>query len=192
MDFVIPGIAGVTLAYNLWSGELIGQLPRITRREKPRQYWGANLFLVFVIGLSIKITNGNIEVERRNNAAWEAAEAKRIEDSTRDAAAAEVRQAAQAGAESELAYLRGAIERDPTNFDAHVQVDRFLSVRGRLDEVIAMWTTFLERTPGHAIAYFERGGAYYHKRDLVAAKADAQRACDLGHAPACTQAARLR
>jgi len=94
--------------------------------------------------------------------------------------------------EQALQDFRRAIELEPTNFDAHRAADRILSQQGRWDEILEMWDRYIARVPTDAEAYFERGGTYFHKRDLAAAQADAARACQLGKAQACSMAERLK
>jgi tetratricopeptide (TPR) repeat protein len=94
--------------------------------------------------------------------------------------------------EQALQDFRRAIELEPTNFDAHRGADRILSRQQRWDEILEMWDRYIFRVPTNAEAYFERGGTYFHKKDLAAAQADAARACELGKAEACAMAERLK
>jgi len=91
-----------------------------------------------------------------------------------------------------LEDFRRAIELEPTNFQAHRSADRLLSQRQRWDEVLDMWNAYLARMPADAEAYFERGGANFHRGDLAAAQADAAHACRLGKAEGCVWEARLK
>ena len=91
-----------------------------------------------------------------------------------------------------LQDFRAVIELEPTNFDAHRSADRILSLQGRWDEVLEIWDDYIARTPTNADAFFERGGTNYHKGDLAAARADAARACELGHAEGCSWWERLK
>jgi len=91
-----------------------------------------------------------------------------------------------------LEDFRRAIELEPTNFQAHRGADRLLSQRQRWDEVLEMWNAYLARMPADAEAYFERGGANFHRGDLAAAQADAAHACRLGKAEGCVWEARLK
>jgi len=91
-----------------------------------------------------------------------------------------------------LRDFRRVIELEPTNFDAHRSADRILSNQRRWDESAEMWSRYIARLPSSAEAYFERGGANFHKGDLVGAQADAARACELGKAEACPWAERLK
>ena len=115
----------------------------------------------------------------------------------------------ETGADSELVYWRGAargnlgdrkgaeadfrraIELDPGNYDAHVQVDRMLSRERRFDECVQLWNAYLKVVPRDANAYLERAGSHFHRGDRDSSLADAKRACDLGKAPACDLAKRL-
>lgn len=80
----------------------------------------------------------------------------------------------------------------PTNFEAHRYADRLLSQQRRWDEILEMWNGYIAKAPPNAEAYFERGGANFHKGDLVAAQADAAQACRLGKAAGCAWEARLK
>jgi hypothetical protein len=55
------------------------------------------------------------------------------------------------------------------------------------EEIMRHWNVFLELEPDHAEAYFERSGTHYHNGDMQSAKADLQKACELGHQKACQQ-----
>lgn len=81
---------------------------------------------------------------------------------------------------------------DYTSYDAHVAADRLMSAQRRFGDVVAMWTRYIDRVPGKADAHYERAGAFFHSGNRDAARIDAQRACDLGHARGCTQANGLR
>jgi tetratricopeptide (TPR) repeat protein len=91
-----------------------------------------------------------------------------------------------------LQDFRRVIELEPANFEAHRSADRIPSGQRRWDEILEMWNRYIARTPASADAYFERGGTNFHKGDLVAAQADAARACELGKAEACPWAERLK
>ena len=91
-----------------------------------------------------------------------------------------------------LQDFRRAVELRPAYFDACVAEDRILSARKQWDEILLVWDKYIAEVPGNGEAYFERGGANYHKGDLVAAQADAQKACDLGKKEGCAYADRLR
>lgn len=99
----------------------------------------------------------------------------------------------QLGREDEaLRDFRRVIELEPSNFDAHRYADLLLANQRRWDEILEMWGRYIERTPASAEAYFERGGTNYHKGDLVAAQADAAKACELGKSQACALVERLK
>jgi tetratricopeptide (TPR) repeat protein len=90
-----------------------------------------------------------------------------------------------------LTDLRCAADLAPGEIDAYAWVDHFLSKRQRWDEIAACWTHLLDRAPGNARAYLERGGAYMRKGDSARALADAREACRLGEARACEMVRRL-
>ena len=91
-----------------------------------------------------------------------------------------------------LEDFRRTIALQPANLDAHRNADRIMSRQQRWDEVIAMWNGYIRAQPGDAEGYFERGGAYFHKRDLEAARADAVKSCGLGKAEMCAWVERLK
>lgn len=91
-----------------------------------------------------------------------------------------------------LADFQRVVALDDTNFTANQYADRIMSSQARWNEVIAMWTAFIQKNPASARAYFERGGTHFHYGDMAAALADATKACELQLAEACAQAARLR
>jgi len=91
-----------------------------------------------------------------------------------------------------LRDFRRALELRPAYFDACVAEDRILGARKHWDEILLIWDKYIAEVPGNGDAYFERGGANYRKGDLVAAQADAQKACELGKKEGCAWADRLR
>lgn len=84
-----------------------------------------------------------------------------------------------------LADFEAAVRFDPRHFESYRNVDFILAGRGEWDRIIQYWTAYIEAEPKDGRAYFERGGAKYHKGDRTAALADARRACDLGTKEAC-------
>ena len=94
--------------------------------------------------------------------------------------------------EAALADFRAVIDLEPADFEVHRHADRILSSQRRYDEAIALWNEYLKWSPRDAEAYFERGGAHYRKQDFPAARADAQRACELGKEQACPMVERLK
>lgn len=90
-----------------------------------------------------------------------------------------------------LAEFRRAVALDPTHYPSYVGIDRILSGRERWDELLALWGGYLARFPANAQAWYERGVTHWRKGDRAAARADAQRACDLGLAEACQRVAKL-
>ena len=97
-------------------------------------------------------------------------------------------------AQFDAAYrdFRRVIDLDPTHLEAHVNADRLLARNQRWDEILAMWNWYISRQPPNAEAHYERGGTYFHKGDMVAARADAAKACELGKAQACKMLERLK
>lgn len=54
-----------------------------------------------------------------------------------------------------------------------------------------LWNEYLGRHPDEARVYLERSGTYYHLGRTDDARADAQRACDMGITEGCTMAKRF-
>ncbi len=108
-----------------------------------------------------------------------------------------------AGGTAELHYWRGrtylmlkdndhaltdfetAIQLDARNFESYRNVDFILAGRGNWDRIIQYWTAYIAVEPVDGRAYFERGGAKYHKGDRDSAFNDARKACQLAHQEAC-------
>jgi tetratricopeptide (TPR) repeat protein len=78
--------------------------------------------------------------------------------------------------------LEAAIGLAPNNFDYYKLMDWLLMQHADWSEIIRYWTEYLSRNPSDDKAYFERGGAYFHKGDIAAAVADAKIAAELGNA----------
>ena len=81
---------------------------------------------------------------------------------------------------------------DPRHLEAHRNADRLLSRQKRWDEILAMWDRYIAHQPRDAEAYFERGGTFFQKGSIEAARADAKKACELGKVQACTMVERLK
>jgi len=87
-----------------------------------------------------------------------------------------------------LEDYRSVLALEPGNINAVKNADRLLARDKRWDEILPLWNEYLRAVPNDAEAHFERGGTYFHKGDLEAARADARKACELGHKRACTMA----
>jgi tetratricopeptide (TPR) repeat protein len=87
-----------------------------------------------------------------------------------------------------LEDYRAVLALQPGNIEAVKAVDRILARDKRWDEILPFWNAYLRAAPNDAEAHFERGGTYFHKGDLESARADARKACELGHKRACTMA----
>lgn len=88
--------------------------------------------------------------------------------------------------------FRRVIDLDPAHLEAYRNADRLLARQKKWDEIITMWNWYISRQPPSAEAYFERGGAYFHKGDMAAARADAARACELGKNQGCRMVEQLK
>jgi tetratricopeptide (TPR) repeat protein len=88
--------------------------------------------------------------------------------------------------------FRRVIDLDPANLEAYRNADRLLARQQKWDEIITMWNWYISRQPPNADAHYERGGTYFHKGDIAAARADAARACELGKNQGCRMAERLK
>lgn len=91
-----------------------------------------------------------------------------------------------------LQDFRRAIELDPAYLDAIRYADRLLAQQQRWDEILELWDRYIARNKFNAEAYFERGGAHFHKGDRAAALEDVARACELGKSEACAMAEKLK
>ncbi len=83
------------------------------------------------------------------------------------------------------AAFKTCIQMDRHDFKAYQMLDYSLGRRQQWDEILHYWNAFLKLEPNRAEAYFERSGTYYRKHDLRRAKADLQKACNLGCKEAC-------
>ena len=88
--------------------------------------------------------------------------------------------------------FRRVIDLDPAHLEAYRNADRLLARQKKWDEIITMWNWYIQRQPPKAEAYFARGGTYFHKGDMAAARADAAKACELGMNQGCRMAERLK
>jgi tetratricopeptide (TPR) repeat protein len=86
---------------------------------------------------------------------------------------------------SALADFEKAIQLDPLNYTACVNIDYVLAQRGEWPRIIQMWNAYIARKPDDGKAIFERAGAYRHSGNQARAMQDASAACDLGVAAAC-------
>lgn len=89
------------------------------------------------------------------------------------------------GTPQEVARLRAAAQAAPDDFSAHQALDYALAHHRNFAEVIAMWNEYLARHPDDANALFERSGAHFNSGHRAEAKADLERACELGVDQAC-------
>lgn len=74
-----------------------------------------------------------------------------------------------------------AIELDPDDYHFYELLDWILVRNQDWDQIITYWDQFIELHPDSAKAYNERGGAKYHKGDIVGAVEDAKNAADRGN-----------
>lgn len=79
------------------------------------------------------------------------------------------------------AYRR-ALELDPSNVDAHVNLGRLFQSRALLEEAAAEYTRALEAAPDHQLALFNLGTLYDELEDLEAAVACYSRATEVADA----------
>ena len=87
-----------------------------------------------------------------------------------------------------LEDYRAVLALQPGNIEAIKTVDRILAREKRWDEILPLWNEYLRAVPNDAEAHAERSGTYFHKGDLQASRADARKACELGHARSCSHA----
>jgi len=94
--------------------------------------------------------------------------------------------------ERALQDFEAALALDPRNVESYRNIDWLLAHRGRWDDIIGHWSKYIALEPLNGEAYLERGGAYHHKGDESAARADVAKACGLGTQRACELMATLR
>lgn len=80
------------------------------------------------------------------------------------------------------ADIREAIRLDPKTINYYRRMDWLLAREKKWDQIIAYWDQFIELDPNESWAYLERGGAYYHKRDMNEAVRNLKIAADMGNA----------
>ncbi len=80
-----------------------------------------------------------------------------------------------------LKDVKMAIQLDPDEIKFYRYLDWILMQSKDWEQIIRYWNQYIERHPKNSKAYLERGGAYYHKRDMKSALKDAKKASDLGH-----------
>ncbi len=93
---------------------------------------------------------------------------------------------------ADIESLRADALARPDDFEAQRRLDYALAREGRFQEIIPIWDTYLLRHPGDGRAWLERGGTWYHLKDLVKAREDAEQACELGVPEGCRRAEMLR
>jgi len=94
--------------------------------------------------------------------------------------------------ERALQDFEAAVALDPRNVESYRNIDWLLAQRGRWDDIVGHWSKYIALEPLNGEAYLERGGAYHHKGDDRAARADVAKACGLGTQRACELMATLR
>ena len=87
--------------------------------------------------------------------------------------------------------FKKSINLDPSYFEAYRALDYLLMREQKWNEIIALWTQYLELVPDNPQAYFERSGTYHHNGEGEKALADLSKACELGYEKACALQARL-
>lgn len=93
-------------------------------------------------------------------------------------------------ADAMRAYRR-VIELNPRRFEAVQGADYTLARERRWEQILPLWDAFLELEPEHGEAWFEQGGTYFQMGNIPKAYANAAKACELGHQPACAWKQRL-
>lgn len=87
--------------------------------------------------------------------------------------------------------FRRVIELNPRRFEAVKGADYTLARERRWEQILPLWDAFLELEPEHGEAWFEQGGTYFQMGNIPKAYANAARACELKHQPACAWKQRL-
>lgn len=84
-----------------------------------------------------------------------------------------------------MATLAAAIRMRPDDAAPYRITHEMLGRHERWDEVVACWTSFLERNPAHAQGYLARAGALARRGTPGLSRADIRKACELGETRAC-------
>jgi tetratricopeptide (TPR) repeat protein len=87
--------------------------------------------------------------------------------------------------------LNQAREMEPTRIEIYQQIDNVLSERREWDAVIGMWTKLIALQPKNGQAYYERGGASFHKGDMPTALKDLEQACKYNFGDSCQRLQRF-
>ena len=87
--------------------------------------------------------------------------------------------------------LNQAREMEPTRIDIYRQIDNVLTERREWDAVISMWTKLITLQPANGQAYYERGGASFHKGDMPNALKDLEQACTYNYGDSCLRLQRF-
>jgi tetratricopeptide (TPR) repeat protein len=95
------------------------------------------------------------------------------------------------GYEEGMKDLYQAHEMEPTRIDIYKQIDNVLSGRREWDAVISMWTKLITLQPKNGQAYYERGGASFHKGDMPNALKDLEQACKYNYGDSCQRLQRF-
>jgi lipoprotein NlpI len=86
---------------------------------------------------------------------------------------------------SPLDDFEKSIDLNPRHFESYRMIDYTLLQNKEWDRIIRYWKTFLELEPEHAVAYPERTGTCYHKKDFARSLQDLKQACDWGSEEGC-------
>jgi hypothetical protein len=90
------------------------------------------------------------------------------------------------------AAIGAQLDAAPDDFELRLRIDAGLAASNRYADVVAMWTPFIAAHPSDPRPLSERAGAHWHLREIGAALADMQRACDLGMTKACSDLRGMR
>jgi len=82
---------------------------------------------------------------------------------------------------SALEDIKIAIEINPNDISHYLLIDYILAKGKNWEEIISYWDKFIELNPKNPRAYVERGGAYYHNRNIQKAVENAKISADLGN-----------
>lgn len=88
--------------------------------------------------------------------------------------------------------LRQAVALSPGYFEAVQTLDYTLVRRHEFEEIIKMWTRYLEIHPQDGRAYLERSGTYHLSANRQLAYQDAMKACELKVPAACERAQSIK
>lgn len=91
------------------------------------------------------------------------------------------------GSDEAVTKLESEANARPDDFYAQQRLDYALTKRREWNRIATLWNRFIQANPEHGRAYYERSGTLHHLGHAEAARADLERACELGVSAACAR-----